>query len=74
MSHELVVEAVDRALCFYDANNVDVVKNEETGMLDVMYHNNNNSFGIDVDIVNARKVNKAKLIKELDQRGVGYCW
>ena len=73
MSYNLVIDAVDRALCFYDSEHVDVVRNEETGMIDVIYHSHNNSFAIESDIVSAKRVSKPKLIKELDLRHVGHC-
>lgn len=72
-----VIEAVDRALDEYDSDNIDVVKNEETGMLDVIYHSNNNSFAIEVNVSNPKYLNeydKKMLVKELNKRHVGYCW
>lgn len=73
MSYDLVIDAVDRTLCFYDSEDIDVVVNEETGMVDIIYHSRNNSFPIESGIVSAKRVNKSKLIKELDLRHVGHC-
>lgn len=71
------IEAVDRALNEYDSDNVDVVKNEETGMLDIIYHSDNNSFAIQTNVSNPKYLNeygKETLVKELNKRHVGYCW
>lgn len=72
-----IVDAVDEALKKYSSDNVDVIRNEETGMIDVIYHSDNNSFAIysgviDYEYLNNR--NKQDLIKELDVRHVGHCW
>lgn len=72
-----IVEAIDRALEEYDSDNVDVVKNEETSMLDIIYHSDNNSFAIQADVFNYKYLNehdKGMLVRELDKRHVGYCW
>lgn len=69
-----VINAVDRALGKYDSENVDVVRNEENGMLDVIYHSNNNSFAIEVGIANFTDVDIKALEAELDSRDVGHVW
>ena len=72
-----IIEAVDRALNDYYSNNVDVIRNEETGMIDVIYHSDNNSFVIQANVSNPEhlsKNDKKTLIKELNKRHVGYCW
>lgn len=74
MALSCVVKAVDRALTKYSADNVDVVVNEETGLVDIMYHSRNNSFPIETGIVGMGFIDKESLVKELDNRNVGYCW
>lgn len=69
-----VVEAVDRALAKHSADNVDIVRNEETGLVDVIYHSAKNSFAIESGVANMDHVDKVALIPELNKRGVGYCW
>lgn len=69
-----VMEAVDRALRKYSAENVDVMVNEETGRLDVIYHDEGNSFPIEMGVAAMAHVNKKSLVKELNLRKVGYCW
>lgn len=72
-----IVEAVDRALEKYTSENIDVIRNEETGKLDVIYHSDNNSFPIEqnfIDPLCISKEHKEALIKELNKRNVGYCW
>lgn len=67
-----VVLAVDRALNKYDSDNVDVVYNIETGMLDVMYCSGNNSFCIEETNVPLDDINIGELLVELEERDVGY--
>lgn len=74
MALSFLVAAVDRALQKYSPGNVDVVINEETGLVDVIYHSRNNSFPIESGIVSMSHIDKAALIKELDNRNVGHCW
>ena len=69
-----VVDAVDRALGKYSSDNVDVIRNEETGMLDVSYHSKNNSFPIECGVANFNDVNIRELEIELDVRDVGHVW
>lgn len=68
------VEAVDRALLKYNSENVDVVKNIETGKVDIIYHCRNNSFPIEVGVADADHIDMAVLSRDLDDRNVGYCW
>ena len=72
-----VIEAVDRALDRYSSDNVDVIINELTGMYDVIYHSDNNSFAIESSVTDPDFLTDDEiriLIKELDRRGVGYNW
>lgn len=69
-----VVLAVKNALCEYDSSNVDVVLNEETEMLDIVYHSRHNSFGIAYDIAHCDEVDFNRLEIELNELDVGYVW
>jgi len=68
-----LMDAVDRALEHYCANNVDVVANQETGKYDVIYHSPRNSFAIESGVAQIRKNQTKALIKALNSRHVGYC-
>lgn len=69
-----VVEAVDRALDEYSADNVFVRKNEQTNMLGVYYYDMHKGFPIEDDVADYGNVDIAELEKELDERNVGYAW
>ena len=69
-----VIEAVHRALEQYNSENVDVVLDEDTGMLDIVYHSRHNSFGIESDVANVDDVDLSELEVELDELNVGYVW
>ena len=74
---EDIMHAVNDAIARYPADNVDVVKNELTGMMEVMFHSSKNSFLIHGNIcrmIDLSKNNLNKLIKELDNVHVGHCW
>lgn len=71
-----VIEAVDRALNDYSSNTINVVINDETGMIDIIYHSDNNSFAIQENISDPKyldEYDKEILVKELNNRCVGYC-
>lgn len=74
MALNFLIAAVDRALSKYSADNVDVVMNEETGLVDIMYHSRNNSFPFESGIVGMSSIDRDALVKELDNRNVGHCW
>ena len=69
-----IVKHVNKVLEKYSEEHVDVVLNEETGCLYVMYHSNNNSFPITKDICKKEHVNLEKLAAALDELCVGHCW
>ena len=72
--NELVITKVKEALNKYDSENIDVVINEETNCLYVMYHSDNNSFPIGEDIVHEDHVLLGELEEKLDALGVGHVW
>lgn len=69
-----VMEAVSNALGKYNAENVDAVLNEETGMVDIIYHGDNNSFPIETSVAKMKFIDKQRLAAELDKWNVGHCW
>lgn len=74
---EAIMSAVSDAIARYPADNVDVVKNELTGMMEVIFHSSKNSFLIHGNIcrrLDLSDSNMSKLIKELDKVHVGHCW
>lgn len=69
-----VVAAAERALGQYDSDNVDAVRNEETGKVDIIYHSDNNSFAIEAGVADVEDLDLKALAKALDEIGVGHCW
>ena len=69
-----VIEAARKALSFYSAENVDVVLNEVSGMLDMIFHSDAQSFPIQHSVATLDSVNRNALIEALDAMGVGYCF
>ena len=69
-----IIAAVDSALTEYSSDSIDVIINEETNCLLVMYHSNNNSFPFTDDICSKDYVDLDVLTKALDERHVGHCW
>lgn len=74
MAIKLVVEAVRRALDKYDSGNVDVILNEESNMLDIVYHSRHNSFDIESDVTSANDIDLRQLELALEEYDVGYVW
>lgn len=69
-----IVSMVEEELNEYSSDNVDVVLNEETGKLDIMYHSDNNSFLIRATDIDADKVDLKILEEGLDEFSVGHVW
>lgn len=74
MAIKLVIEAVKKALDKYDSGNVDVVLNEESNMLDVVYHSRHNSFDIASNVVSVNDIDLRQLELALEEYNVGYVW
>lgn len=72
--NELVITKVKEALNKYDSENIDVIINEETNCLYIMYHSYNNSFPVSEDIVHEDHVLLGELEEKLDELGVGHVW
>lgn len=71
---EAVIAAVRKALSFYSSENVDVVLNGMTSMLDVIFHSDTNSFPIQHSVTTMDTVDRDTLIAALNAIGVGYCF
>jgi len=71
-----ILSAVKKALEKYPPDNVDVVLDEETNSLDVVYHSRHNSFPIASNLydVDENAFTKEELERELDKLNVGYVW
>ncbi|MEE1255958.1 MAG: hypothetical protein UHN47_05545 [Lachnospiraceae bacterium] len=69
-----VIAVVDKALAKYDADHIDVVINEETEQIDIMYCSNNNSYPIESGVAQKDNVDFDLLEKKLDARNVGHVW
>lgn len=69
-----IVSMVEEELNEYSSDNVDVVLNEGTGKLDIMYHSDNNSFLIRATDIDADKVDLKILEEGLDEFSVGHVW
>ena len=72
-----IMDAVNDAITRYPADNVDVVKNELTGMMEVMFHSSKNSFLIHGNICRRLDLSDNdmnSLIEELEKVHVGHCW
>ena len=70
-----VIEAVERALCKYSSANVDVMRNEETNALDIVYHSRHNSFSIENNVAYFSDFSNIRTLENaLDDLDVGYVW
>lgn len=69
-----VIEAARKAVSAYSTENVDVVLNEVSGMLDVIHHSDAQSFPIQHSVATPDSVNRNALIEALNAMGVGYCF
>ena len=71
---EIVMNAVREALGKYPADNIDVVVDDMTGNLSVIWHSDNNSFAVSKELVYEEYVDLDKLAKELNKLNVGQVW
>ena len=72
--NERVVKAVKRALSVYKSDNVAVVLNKMTGMVDVIFQSDKESFAIEWGVAVMDNLDKESLEKELDALNVGHSW
>ena len=65
---------VNKALIQYNFDNIDVVIDEESQQLCVIYHSNNNSFPIAANLGPKDGIDLKQLETFLDELHVGHCW
>ena len=58
----------------YEEEAIDVVKDDETGMLQIVWHSSNNSFTPHDTGIKADDADLEELEKALDTMGIGHCW
>lgn len=68
------ITAVEKAIMAYDKEHVDVVLNEETGWLDIIWHDEKNSFLIQPGIAPLEYIDRQFFVDALDSIGVGHCF
>lgn len=66
--------AIEIALQRYPKENIDIVRNESTDLLDIMYCSHNNSFPIIDGVIWADQNNYKKVVKLCDKYGIGLVW
>lgn len=66
-----VMDSVREALLQYPAENVDLIIDDETNCLCIMYHSRHDSFLISKILAEADKINLHKLTARLDDSGIG---
>lgn len=64
--------AIIEALEQYDTDNVDVVVNFDEGIVDVMYHSNNNSFCIVGNVCKIYDVSEDDIVNLANLYDIGY--
>lgn len=66
--------AINMSLLHYREENVDVVANEETEQLDVIYHSDNNSFPLVSGVCKVSDIAKDRVKEIACEYGIGYCF
>ena len=69
-----IEEAIKQALKQYSKENVDIVADEESGMIYIMYHSGHNSFPIISDVCSLDGLSVSDIDKMADYYDIGYCW
>ena len=69
-----IKNAVEEALSKYNAENVDITKNEESGTVDIIYHSRHNSFPIISNVCSSVDLSESDIDKIADCCSIGYCW
>lgn len=69
-----IKKEIKQALETYSEENVDVVVDELTGKLQIIYHSNNNSFPINDALCDKNDVDLSEVTKLCDKYKVGHCW
>ena len=71
---KMIKNAIESALSKYDAENVDIVQDEENGMVDIMYHSRHNSFPIVSNVCESDGLSESDVNQIADDYDIGYCW
>lgn len=69
-----IMYEVNKALIQYSSDNIDVVIDEESQQLCVIYHSNNNSFPIAANLGPKNCIDLKQLETFLDELHIGHCW
>ena len=69
-----IEDAVKAALAQFCSDNVDIIKNEDSGMVYIMYHSRHNSFPIIGNVCTSYGLSESDISDIADYYDVGYCW
>ena len=69
-----IKNAVEEALSKYDRENVDIVKDQENSVIDIMYHSRHNSFSIIDNVCEVNGLSESDIDKIANYYDIGYCW
>lgn len=72
-ANNILKKAVEDALKKYDSKNLDLIIDDESGNVDIIYHSINNSFCVKRDICKDSKLSEADIIHIADNYDLGYC-
>lgn len=68
----LLSDYIEEALNKYSADNIDIIKDEESGYINIMYHSSNNSFAVFADICKADDIDMSVIEHISNKYGIGY--
>lgn len=69
-----IKNAIESALDKYNTDNIDLVRNNSTGMIDLVYHSRHNSFSIVKNLCPADSVTESHVQEIADYYAIGWCW
>lgn len=69
-----IKDAVVNALSKYSTDNVDIVRNEESGMINIIYHSRHNSFDIVSNVCDLDGLSELDIDVIAEYYDIGYCW
>lgn len=70
----LLSDYIEEALNKYSADNIDIIKDEESGYINIMYHSSNNSFAVFADICKADDIDMSVIEHLSNKYGIGYSY
>ena len=68
----LLSNYIEEALNKYSADKIDIIKEEESGYINIMYHSSNNSFAVFADICKADDIDMSVIEHLSNKYGIGY--